>query len=86
MREKANMTILNASRAVTLGLAMALMLPMTTFPHGAARAAGVGNPHEPMLGSSIGDGDRAPHLYPTTLPGTLGCMDDAYSRVTWGCD
>jgi hypothetical protein len=32
------------------------------------------------------DDDRAPHLYPNDLPGTLGCVDDAFGRVTWGCD
>ena len=31
-------------------------------------------------------GDRAPPLYPKDLPGTLGCVDDAFGRVTWGCD
>jgi hypothetical protein len=36
--------------------------------------------------SPIPDGDRAPHLYPKDLPGTLGCVDDAFGRVTWGCD
>jgi hypothetical protein len=60
-----------------LGLATALMLAL---PHSTALASVAGNLPQSM------DGDRAPHLYPTTLPGTLGCVDDAYSRVTWGCD
>ena len=64
------MAFLNATRAVTLGLAMALMPPIAAV--------------QTLMPAA--DGDRAPHLYPTMLPGTLGCVDDAYSRVTWGCD
>ena len=74
------MTKLNASGAVMLGLATALMLAMTTVPHGTAQARSAGNPYQAM------DDDRAPHLYPSRLPGMLGCVDDAYNRVTWGCD
>jgi hypothetical protein len=39
-----------------------------------------------LANMSIPDEDRAPHLYPKDLPGTIGCLDDAYGRVTWGCD
>jgi hypothetical protein len=70
------MTRLN-TRAVALGLATALVLAL---PHCTARAIAAGNLQESM------DGDRAPYLYMGKLPGTLGCIDDTYSRVTWGCD
>jgi hypothetical protein len=60
-----------------LGLATALVL---AWPHGTAQAIDAGNQAEWM------DADRAPHLYVGRLPGTLGCIDDTYSRVTWGCD
>jgi hypothetical protein len=36
--------------------------------------------------SPAADDDRGPHLYPKLLPGTIGCVDDAFGRVTWGCD
>ena len=36
--------------------------------------------------SPVSGDNRAPHLYPKDLPGTLGCIDDAFGRVTWGCD
>jgi hypothetical protein len=70
------MTRLNTC-AVALGLATVLVLAL---PHGTAQAIDAGNQPESM------DGDRAPHLYVGRLPGTLGCIDDTYSRVTWGCD
>jgi hypothetical protein len=72
------MPILTTSRATMLCLATALLL--------GAPAIGIGNAQAAIAGRMIADDDRAPHLYPMALPGTLGCVDDAYSRVTWGCD
>jgi hypothetical protein len=72
------MVTFDASRPVMLGLATALML--ATAPHATAQARSAGDPYQTM------DDGRAPHLYSGTLPGTLGCVDDAYNRVTWGCD
>jgi hypothetical protein len=72
------MAILNTRRAVIRGLAMALMLD--------GAAIGLATAQTVIAAPVIADNDRAPHLYPMALPGTLGCVDDAYNRVTWGCD
>jgi hypothetical protein len=74
------MTKLNVSRAAMLGLATALILVMTTLPDGTVQGRSASDLSQMM------DDDRAPHLYPSRLPGMLGCVDDAYNRVTWGCD
>jgi hypothetical protein len=72
------MAIFNTRRTAMFGVAMALFLGVPVI--------GIGNAQAAIAGRLIAEDDRAPHLYPMALPGTLGCVDDAYSRVTWGCD